>query len=59
MTRAMYKELQQISAEMKAIAHPFEQDPRQTDQEAQERLEQLTTDREALLSDSIFHGYGS
>ena len=59
MTRAMYKELKQISAEMKAIGHQSEQDPRQTDQEAKERLEQLTTDKEALLSDSIFHGYGS
>jgi len=59
MTRAMYKELQQISAEMNAIAHPSEQDPRQTDREARERLEQLTMDKEALLSDSIFHGYGS
>jgi small-conductance mechanosensitive channel len=55
----MYEELKQISAEMNTIAHRSEQDPRQTDQEAKERLEQLNADREALLSDSLFHGYGS
>lgn len=59
MTRATYKELKQISAEMKTIAHRSEQENRQTDREAQDRLEQLIADREDLLGDNLFHGYGS
>ncbi len=59
MTRAMHEELKQISTEMRTITHRSEQDPRQMDQETQDRLEQLTADMEALMSDTIYHGYGS
>ncbi len=58
MSRVMFEELKQISAEMKAIENRSEQEGRKTNREEQEVLNQLTMDREVLLLDIIFHGYG-
>ncbi len=59
MNRVMFEELKQISAEMKAIANRSEQEGRKTNSENQDVLDRLTSDREELLGDMIFHGYGS
>ena len=59
MTRVIFEEIKQISAEMKAIAYQAEQAHRKTNREEQDILDQLTTDREELLVDIFFHGYGS
>lgn len=50
-------ELTHISAEIKAIVIKTEVEGRKMNREEQETLEQLTTTREALVSDIIFHGY--
>jgi hypothetical protein len=54
----MLEEVKQISSEMKAIVNRSEQEDRKMNREEQEVLDQLTTDREVLLGDIIFHGYG-
>ncbi len=59
MCNAMFEELKQISAEMKNIVNKSKVDSRQTNQEKQELLDLLATDREELLSRIIFHGDGS
>ncbi|MCP4410283.1 MAG: hypothetical protein GY807_21565 [Gammaproteobacteria bacterium] len=58
MSMAMSEELKQISAEMKAIVNRAAQEGRKTNREEQEALDQLTTDKEVLVGDLIFHGYG-
>jgi hypothetical protein len=58
MSRVMLEEVKQISAEMKAIVNRSEQEGRKPNREEQEALDQLTTDREVLLCDIIFPGYG-
>ena len=58
MSRVMFEEVKQISAEMKVIVNRSEQEGRRMNKEEQEALDQLTTDREVLLCDIIFHGYG-
>ncbi len=58
MSRVMFEELKQISAEMKAIENRSEQEGRKTNREEQEALDQLTTDKDVLVGDIIFHGYG-
>ncbi len=58
MSRVMFEEVKRISAEMKAIVNRSEQEGRKTNREEQEALDQLTTDREVLLVDITFHGYG-
>lgn len=59
MNRVMFEELKQISAKMKAIANRTEQDGRKTNREEQAVLNQLTANKEELLSDMFFQGYGS
>ncbi len=58
MSRVMFEEVKQISAQMKTIADRSEQEGRKINRQEQEALDQLTTDREVLLCDIIFHGYG-
>ncbi len=55
----MFEELKQISAEMKAIANRIEQYGRKTNREEQAVLNQLAANKEELLGDMFFHGYGS
>ena len=55
----MFEELKQISAEMKAIANRIEQYGWKTNREEQAVLNQLTANKEELLSDMFFQGYGS
>ncbi len=54
----MFEELEQISAEIKAIANRTEQDGRKTNREEQAVLNQLAVNKEELLGDTIFHEYG-
>jgi hypothetical protein len=55
----MFEELKQISTEMKAIVNRSEQEGRKMSREEQEALDRLTTDRDVLLSDIVFHGYNT
>ncbi len=59
MGNVKFEELKQISAEMKAIANRSKQENRKTNKEEQDLLDQLAADREELLSNMIYHGYGS
>jgi hypothetical protein len=59
MTRVIFEEIKQISAEMKAIAYQAERARRNTNREEQNILDQLSADREELLVDIFFHGYNS
>ena len=59
MNSVKFEELKQISAEMKAIVNSSEQEGRKTNKEEQNLLDQLAADREELLSNMIYHGYGS
>ena len=59
MSRVNFEELEQISAEIKAIQNRSEQDGRQMSREEQDVLDQLEANKEDLLDDTIFHGYGS
>ncbi len=58
MNRVMFEELKQISTEMKAIVNRSEQDGRKANREEQDVLDKLVADREELLGDMIFQGYG-
>jgi hypothetical protein len=57
MSRAMFEEVDQISTEMKAIINRSEQEQRKPNRGEQAALEQLTSVRDVLLGDTIFHGY--
>ncbi len=59
MSRADFKELKQISAEIKSIQNRSKQDGRQINRKEQQKLDQLAANKEDLLGDTIFHGYGS
>ncbi len=59
MSRVNFEELEQISAKIKAIQNRSEQDGRQMSREEQDVLDQLEANKEDLLDDTIFHGYGS
>ncbi len=59
MNRVIFEELKQISAEIQAIQNRSEQDGRQMNREEQDALDQLAANREELLDNTIFHGYGS
>ena len=59
MSRVDFEELKQISAEIRAIRNKSEQDGRQMSRKEKDMLEQLAANKEDLLSDTIFHGYGS
>lgn len=53
----IFEEVEQISAEMKAIVNQSEKEGRRLSREEHDALEQLTKDRDVLLGDTIFHGY--
>lgn len=57
MNETMFKEVRQLSAEMKEIVSKSEQEHRKMTKDEQEALDQLIVAREALVSDIIFHGY--
>lgn len=57
MSKIQLNELTHISAEIKAIVTQTEVEGRTMKREEQEALEQLTTIREALVSEIVFHGY--
>ncbi len=59
MSRVDLEALKQICAEIKAIRNRSERDDRQMTREDQEMLDQLAANKEDLLDDTIFHGYGS
>ena len=59
MSRVDIEELKRISAEIKAIESRSKQDGRQMSDEDQDLLDQLAANKEDLLDDAIFHGYGS
>ncbi len=59
MSKVDFEELKQISAEIKAIQNRSKQDDRQMSKEEQDMLDQLAANKEDLLDDTIFHGYGS
>ncbi len=59
MSRVDFEELKQISAEIKAIQDRSKQDGRQISKEERNMLDQLVANKEDLLDDTIFHGYGS
>ena len=59
MGNVKFEELKHISAKIKAIVKRSEQEARKTNKEEQNLLDQLAADREELLSNMIYHGYGS
>ena len=59
MNSVKFEELKQISAEIKAILNRSEEEGRRTNKKEQDLLDQLAADREELLSNMIYHGYGS
>ena len=58
MSRAMFTELKQVCAEMKAIVERSEREGRRTSRQEQDLLNQLAATRETLLGDIICHGHG-
>ncbi len=59
MSKVDFEELKQISAEMKAIENKSEQDGRKMNRKERDVLDKLAADKDDLLTDMIFHGYGS
>jgi hypothetical protein len=59
MSRVVFEELKRISAEMKTIGNRSKPGARKTNRKEQERLNTLTADRDVLLGEFVFHGYGS
>lgn len=59
MNSIKFEELKQISAEMKTIIKRSAQEGRKPNKEEQNLLDQLTADREVLLSNMIYYGNGT
>ena len=59
MNTIMINQLKQVSADMKAIMNKAEENGRIFTREDQELLDQLSSERDELLSNIIFHGHGT
>lgn len=57
MNTTTFEEVEQISAEMKAIVCRSKQEGRKPSREEQEVLERLTRERDTLIGEKMFHGY--
>ena len=58
MSKEMFDELKRIEDEMKRIARRSEREGGLCSREEKDVLEQLASDKEELMGDIIFYGYG-
>ncbi len=58
MSKVMFDELKRIDDEMNRIAKRSEREGRICSREEQDVLDQLASDKEELMGDIIFYGYG-
>ncbi len=58
MSKVMFDDLKRIDTEMKRIAKRSEKEGRLFSKEEQDVLDQLAADKEELMSNLIFYGYG-
>ena len=59
MNTIMINQLKQVSADMKAIMNKSNENGRIISREDQDLLDQLSSERDELLSSIIFHGEGT
>ena len=59
MSKVMFDDLKRIDAEMKRIAKRSDKEGRRISREEQDVLDQLAADKEELMGNIIFYGYGS
>ena len=59
MSKVMFEDLKRIDEEMKRIGKRSEEEGRKFSREEQDVLDQLAADKEELMGNIIFYGYGS
>ncbi len=58
MSKVMFDDLKRIDGEMKRIAKRSDKEGRLISKEEQDVLDQLAADKEELMGNIIFYGYG-